>query len=383
MALFVVSGVCAFTSGAGAQTGPITREAEAPASSAPVDQPGIKERLLTMLPAPVSDGLDIDGWIWLGYDRNNQHSSSHYEDAELSLAITKSFSKSVAATVQGNLIDATGYGRVQLEQFFVTAVAFEKPGTLVTIGIFNANFGIEARDFWDRTTGTTSPLFGAQPQDLVGLMVTQPIGDTGITLRPLVSADFQGEYDFNQSPAAALQAEYRPNRQFNFSVTNWVGPGIVPSGGHALQYAYNDNGYGENAANLIANWQGPNINADRGGTLYFLNANAVWRPRNDLTLSAEYVMGTTGTRLGRVGWAGFMGLVNYDLTDHWALFGRVTYLDDNDGLLTGSNQRVYETSGGVSYAFTDKLEMRGEYRHDSSNINGNADTVSIHLTAGF
>src|SRR5439155_12656340 len=115
---------------------------------------------------------------------------------------------------------ANGNNRADLEQGFVSMRLFDDAGTLLTIGKFNANFGVEPRDFWDRRTGTTSLLFSAQPQDLIGVMVTQPIGDTGLTLRPFVSADFQGGWNFDQTPSAGLMAEYKPNKDLSFAVTN-------------------------------------------------------------------------------------------------------------------------------------------------------------------
>jgi hypothetical protein len=364
--------------------GPISPAAPLESARSPADRPGLKERLLAFLPAPVSQGLDVDVWLWLSYVHNDQRSHSEYEDAQLSLSITKTFGKNVATTFEGNLLDASGYGRLELEQAFITVLASEKTRTLVTVGKFNAGFGVEARDFWNRTTGTTSPLFGAQPQDLVGVMVTQPLGGTGVTLRPFVSADFQGEFNFDQSPSAGMTVEYRPNRDFDFAITQWVGPGVVLYGGEELRMPYKGGVYGEDSpTGVIGNWQGPHLVAERGGTLYFLDAKAIWHPYNDLTLSAEYLMGTSRTHLGRWGWAGMMGLANYDLTDHWSLFGRVSYLDDNNWLITGAFHRLYEFSGGIGYRFNDRLEVRGEYRHDYSNKLGDADTVSIHLTAGF
>src|SRR5262249_32082147 len=118
-------------------------------------------------------------------------------------------------------------------------------------------------------------------------------------------------------------------------------------------------------------------------TLYFLNANVTWKPVPELSLSAEYVLGTTSANTGRWGWSGVMGLVTYDLTHDWGLFARTTYLDDGDWLITGTFQDVWEISGGVSVHVAERLELRGEYRHDHSTAWGDVDSVSVHLTAGF
>ncbi len=214
-------------------------------------------------------------------------------------------------------------------------------------------------------------------------MVTQPLGYTGVKVRPFVTTDFQGVASFDEPPAAGVNVAYRPNKDLTFSLTNWIGPGLVLGPGKALHPPYEGGAYGSSIANVLSNWQGPNLSANRGGTLYFVDANIVWRPADDLTLSAEYLLATTPTSGGTFGWSGAMLLANYDLTDHWSLFGRASYLDDHDWLVTGTFQDIYEVSGGVSYRFTDKIELRAEYRHDSSNAAGNLDTVSIDFTAGF
>ncbi len=254
--------------------------------------------------------------------------------------------------------------------------------TLVTVGKFNANFGIEARDFWNRTTGTTSLLFSAQPQDLIGVMVTQPLGNTGITLRPFISADFQGVFDFDQSPSGGLNVEYRPNKDFDLAVTGWVGPGMMLYGGRSIRPPFNGDSYGSSAG-TIENWQGPNLEAERGGTLYFFEAKASWQVRRDLNLAGEYLIGSTSTSKGRWGWSGVMALATFDLTDRASLFARWSYLDDSNWLITGEFQRVQEVSGGIGYRITPKVEVRGEYRHDHSNVTGDTNSVSIHLAMGF
>ena len=217
------------------------------------------QRIANTLPPALSDGLDVEGWGWVSDLQNNSHPRSNYHDLLLSLEITKSFQQRVAITAEGNFIDADGYGRVELEQGFVSALLSTQTQTMLTVGKFNANFGVEPRDFWNRRTGTTSLLFGAQPQDLIGLMVTQPVGDTGVTLRPFMSADFQGAYNFDQPPAGGLMVEYQPKKELDLALTNWVGPGLVLDGGRPLRPPYPSGGYGYDGAAVVENWQGPNL----------------------------------------------------------------------------------------------------------------------------
>lgn len=356
---------------------PVTSDA-----SADWSLPAIKQKMLGALPPVIGDGFDMTAWGWLGGTHTSSSQYSNYFDAEVGLGISKSFDQNVTIAAQGNFIDANGVARGEWEQGYVSAVVNRDNGAFITIGKFNANFGVEARDFWNRTTGTTSLLFGAQPQDLTGCMITVPVGETGVTLRPFLSENFEGGYDFNQPPSGGLVVEYQPVHGVRIAVTNWVGPGFVTYGGEPLEAPYPKGEYGQGGA-VTGNWQGPNLMAERGGTLYFGELKAAWQIRPELQVSAEALLGTSGTKYGRFGWTGIMGQVDYDLSDKWRLFGRISYLDDSDWLITGQFQCLYEYSLGTAYQLTDGVEIRGEYRHDSSNAIGDLNSISLHLALTF
>src|SRR2546421_2179512 len=77
------------------------------------------QRVVDALPASVSDGLELDGWLWLSDLQNNFHPPSNYFDAVLSLEVTKRFDQRIAITAQGNFISAAGTNRAELEQGFI------------------------------------------------------------------------------------------------------------------------------------------------------------------------------------------------------------------------------------------------------------------------
>jgi Putative beta-barrel porin-2, OmpL-like. bbp2 len=341
------------------------------------------QRMADELPPALSDGLDVVGWVWLSDLQNNSHPRSNYHDELVSLEITKSFQQRVAVTAEGNFIDANGSTRAELEQGFVSTLLSTQTQTMLTVGKFNSNFGIEPRDFWNRVTGTTSLLFSAQPQDLIGLMVTQPLGDTAVTVRPFISADFQGAYYFDQPPSGGVMVEYRPTKDLNFGITNWVGPGFVIDGGRPLRPPFPSGGYGYDGAAVAENWQGPNLTAERRGTLYFVEAKATWRPVPDLMLAAEYLLARTDISNGSEGWHGWCVLADFDVDDRLHIFGRWSALDDSDWLVTGTFQKCQELSTGAGYQIFDGVELRGEYRHDFSNVTPDFDSVSVHLTFAF
>jgi hypothetical protein len=150
-----------------------------------------------------------------------------------------------------------------------------------------------------------------------------------------------------------------------------------------LRPPFPEGSYAEDGTGVVENWQGPYLYADRGSTLYFMEAKAVWKPRNDLTLSAEYLLGTTGTSYGRWGWRGWMVLADYSITDRMHVWGRYSALDDSDWLITGLFMKASEVSCGVGYEIFRDVEVRVEYRHDFSNVTPDFDSVSVHLTAAF
>ena len=314
--------------------------------------PSLKQRLIDSLPPSVSEGLDVNVWGWLSELHNDQKEYNNYYDAEISLGVTKSFSQRFTLSAQGNFIDANGIRRGELEQGYASLLLNPAQGSILTVGKFNANFGIEGRDFWNRTTGTTSLLFGAQPQDLVGVMLTLPIGDTGIKLRPFLTEDFQGQFYFNQSPNAGMNLGYQPTHDLSFGVTGMTGPGFVLFGGRPIHSPYPRGDYGDDySVSPVANWQGPNLFAESGGTMYFVEVKAAWQIRPDLRLSAEFLQEHTRTSSGSWGWYGFLAQADYDLTDRLHCFARWSYLDDHNWLVTGVFQRRKKRAEGSAMRF--------------------------------
>ena len=80
----------------------------------------------------------------------------------------------------------------------------------------------------------------------------------------------------------------------SFAVTNWVGPGFVPKEDddgdtYPTPYSYRymkRDAYSSEGDEILSrlesvinhNYLGPRLNATRGGTLYFVEAKAMWIP---------------------------------------------------------------------------------------------------------
>jgi hypothetical protein len=336
------------------------------------DQPSLEK----LLPPSIAQNTDINAWGWLSYLRNTADTDKNYWNGDFAFGLTQRLGDNLALSADIHFIDDNNLSYGFLEQAFATAQLNAQTGTLLTVGKFNASIGAEARNEWDRLGGTTSLLFGAEPQDLVGLMLSQPLGDGQITLRPFLTTQFQGHADFDGPPYGGLIANYRLNDNLSFTFTNMLGPGFVAEDDDA------DDDENYSTLDSTENWYGPNFDADRGGLLYFVDLSARWMPRPDLTLQAEGLLATVGHSAGTLGWAGLLALVNYDLSDRWRIFGRWSYLNDNLGIITGEIQSRNEISVGVGWQFIRGWELRGEYRHDYADT-GDIDSVSAHLTFSF
>ncbi len=342
----------------------------------------------------MQENTEIYAWGWGEYLHDSDHDYPYYWVGDVSLGLTQRLGSRASASTDIHFIDDNDYKHGFVEQAFLTLELSERSETLLTAGKFNASFGVEPRNAWDRLGGTTGLLFGAQPQDLVGVMLTEPIGSGDVKLRPFLTTNFDGDSEIKRPPLAGLLAEYRPNDNLRVAFTNLIGPGFKPEEDAAAeeqQYAVGgeysaETDSGEYAADhrtyVVWNWTGPHIHGEHDGTLYFADLSARWNPRADLTLGAEALIAMTGHAADHLGWYGFTALANYDINDRWRVFGRWSYLDDTEGLITGVDETSQEVSGGVGFQIFRGVELRAEYRHDFAH-SGDLDSVSAHLTFSF
>ncbi|MEX0886713.1 MAG: outer membrane beta-barrel protein [Phycisphaeraceae bacterium] len=292
-------------------------------------------------------GLDFTAWVWLTYLYESEPTRSTFWAWEVELAATHSFTPELAATFELDFVDMNDSARVTIEQAFLSMVLARDHGTVLTVGKFNAPFGMEPRDFWDRTTGSTSLLFRAMPRDLVGVILTQPIGD--FTLQPLVVNGFEDNLDSNHQPSVGLVVAWEPSDDLRLAVTNYYGPEM----------------------------------ADRvGEKLYLLVVEGTWYVTPVLSVAGEYLYGSTEAVTGRQTWSGVASEMSLDLSERWRVFGRWSYLHDPDGFVM-SGRRQQEFGVGVALYLHPEVECRAEYRRDWINPGDNRHSVLAHVTFGF
>jgi len=316
-------------------------------------------------------------WGWVSYFNSPQADISTFRGYEAEIDVTKSFSGCVAASADIDFYDTNEYynfvqsgaATPHIEQLFLS-VMLPETDTICTFGKFNTPFGIEPRDFWNRVTGTVSLLFPARPEDLTGVMITQPFPDYNLVVRPMVVNGFNQNIDVNQQPSVALMVEYKPWECLSMAVTNWYGA-----------ENYDDN----------------------HDHLYFIDGQVKWCVNCRTKLQAECLFARTESPWGVFRWSGAVVIGTYDWNEKIRLFAQWSMLDDPQWWLTPVSQEIQEFNIGFSYFLHPHVEIRTEYRHDISHrapgdvgdpgyyqydgmygINGpRQDLFSVHATFGY
>jgi hypothetical protein len=219
-----------------------------------------------------------------------------------------------------------------------------------------------------------SLLFRAQPQDLTGVMLTHPLGKSGVILRPFVVLGFDDMARLNDSVASGMMIEYRPSDKFSIAATGWYGPGIAPPS--------DPSPWGSSIWTLTNAWYGPDFESD-GGHVQFLDLQANWRVRRDLTLAAEYLVARSRNPGEDVDWNGVLVLASYDLDDRWRVFTHYSYLNDTDGAVTELAQRRHAVAVGLGFHPQRDVDFTVEYRYDASDTAQDLNTVTINGSFGF
>ena len=289
-------------------------------------------------------------WGWLSYLRTPQSDFSSFWAYEAQLDVTHSFTQHIAGTAEIDFMDLPG-NEVFMEQLFLSVALPDHEETIFTAGKFNSPFGVEPRDFWDRVSASRSLLFRAQPQDLIGVMVTHRIPDTNLYFRPMVVNGFGDTgFDNNEQPSWALMTEYSPGDCLSIGATYWDGP--------------------EN-------------NSQVGDKLSFVDAHIIWQMTCDFSLAGEYLHASNESMGSDLDWTGYLVLANYDVCDAFRIFAQWSVLDDRDAYQTGVAERRREVNAGFGWYLHPLVEIRAEYRHDYRPISGDRDPYSAHITFGF
>jgi hypothetical protein len=305
-----------------------------------------------------ADGLQFGFWGWMSYEATPQEREASFYAWEAELNVTKSFSDRIAASADLDFYDSNKGAQVALDQLFISFLFPEWNDAIFTAGKFDAPYGIERRQFWQRETGSTSLLFNAQPQDLTGLMLTNRWDTANLTFRTfVVNGGFDADPAINQQPSIGMMVEYRPMKSLAFAWTNWWGPEL------------------------------PDDNHDK---LFFTEAQVVWQLESKLTVSAEFLYGVSQVPGDFANYTGFLVILDQRLwCDKWRVFAQYSDLNDPYGFF-GEAEHGREGNAGVAWRFDPHVEALAEYRHDigrnfyaAGPVSDQSDTVSLNLSFGY
>jgi Putative beta-barrel porin-2, OmpL-like. bbp2 len=209
--------------------------------------------------------------------------------------------------------------------------------------------GAETIDPRTNSNFSRSILYGfAIPFAHTGVRATYAVSDQ-LSLILGVTNGWDTLKDTNTAKTAELGIAFTPSKTFSLLAQSYVGKervgGLVPSGAEGMR-------------TLI----------DVVGT---------WNATDALTLSLNYDWGrqegAAGTGLtvdnvDKAAWSGLAGYVNYQLNDQWRTSLRLEYFDDKDGYRSGIAQKWKEGTFTVGYSPTKPVELRLEFRYDSSDV---------------
>jgi hypothetical protein len=204
------------------------------------------------------------------------------------------------------------------------------PVTLIG-GTFTTLAGEEYGNPTQNTNFSRSLLYFSEPQTHTGVRATWAVTDT-VSLIAGVNNGWNITSTSYGPKTAELGVAFTPSTQFALNVQGYFG-------------------------------KDPDFNADRSLIDFF----GTWNVTNALSLVVSYDWGSQQRSDGAaLDWSGVAGYVNYSFNSRWRLSVRAEYLNDEDGYLTGTVQKLKEGTVTFGYAAARNFELRLEGRFDKS-----------------
>jgi len=225
-----------------------------------------------------------------------------------------------------------------LQQAFVSWIAPVGNGLRLDAGKFFTIAGYEYVDRWDGTNdnATRSFQFGyAEPVTHTGLKASYAFSDA-VSALVMVTNGWDVVKDNNSSKSLGAGLTLAP------------GPGVTFS----LSYLYGPERQGDNTDN-------------RG----LFNVIATLKPTDTVTVGFNLDWGTEqglAADGGTAGWWGTTGYLRLGVTPTFALAFRAEYFDDQDGVRTGTVQKLKELTLTPELKVSPHLVFRGDLRIDFS-----------------
>jgi hypothetical protein len=224
-----------------------------------------------------------------------------------------------------------------LTEAYISYTAPLGKGLRIDFGKFVTYFGAEMIEARDNPNYSRSFLFNyAIPFTHTGFKVSYPISDMFSGSLYLVNG-WDDTEDNNKGKSVGLSLGVTPMEQLSMLFNFMYGP-EKPDNNHDQRFLF-----------------------DWVGTV---------KPMKDLSfiLNADYATEQhSASDGGEAKWYGWAIIAKYDFNDWFSLALRGEYFNDQDGVRTGTAQRVKEFTFTPQFTVAKNLLVRPEYRHDWSN----------------
>jgi hypothetical protein len=234
---------------------------------------------------------------------------------------------------------------------------YAKGPVTVIGGRFTTLVGVEQIDPTQDANFSRGILFYNTPDTHTGLRATYAVNDK-FNLIAGVNDGWDNIRDWSRRKTIELGMSYTVNSLFSFSIQGYNGEERVT----------------------------PQTDFGPTGTRTLIDVIATFNATDKLTLVANYDNGwqtqaalPTGKN-GRAAWSGIAGYVNYKFNDNWRTSLRGEIFDDENGFRTGVRQNWREVTLTVGYIPIKNLEVRGEVRHDFSNVNSFVSSTGVSVS---
>jgi hypothetical protein len=298
-----------------------------------------------------TSGITATGYVAASYYHSNGYSTDHQFDnkhdsfqldqAALTIAYQPKEGFGALVNIAAgedmkilNAAEASNANTFDVVQAFVQYAA----GPLTVIGgKYVTLAGAEVIAPTGNTNFSRSLLFFAEPLTHTGIRATYALTDTFSVIGGVNNGWNYSSLSKSGSKTGEVGAAWTPNKIFALTAQAYVG-------------------------------KDPVVDAPR--TL--VDLVATYSATDALTLILSYDWGKQKQQLAGIpdqDWNGAAFYANYALNDQWRVSGRLEYLDDKGGFVSGTRQTLKEGTVTFGYDPVKSFELRIEFRYDISNKN--------------
>jgi hypothetical protein len=232
-------------------------------------------------------------------------------------------------TIDGKVDETFKY----VHQVYATIAVPAAPGLTVDVGKFVTHLGAEVIETNANWNYSRSLLFAwAIPYFHTGVRVTYPVSDH-VTAMGMVANGWNRIVDNNDAKTFGAQIVWTPFEGVTI-FQNWI---------HGAEQA-------DNTQDMRTVWDGI----------------VAWQLMDRLALNINYDLGSEAVNGMKARWSGIASMCRYAFNEEVAGSLRGEWFRDNDGLQTGTPQRLHEVTATAEWRAHKQLVLRIEFRHDWS-----------------